>query len=87
MTVPTLRQLAALIALALASNVAAAMTPQDLFTKLSPTIWVVRSQHGDSPTFGMGSAVAIAPRLWSPPATWWPARPASPSPATPAAGG
>jgi len=63
MTVPTLRPLAALIALALAPNVAAAMTPQDLFTKLSPTIWVVRSQHGDSPTFGMGSAVAIAPRL------------------------
>jgi S1-C subfamily serine protease len=59
----TLRPLAALIALALAPNVAAAMTPQDLFAKLSPTIWVVRAQHGDSPTYGMGSAVAIAPRL------------------------
>ena len=63
MAIQTLRPLAALIALALAPNVAAAMTPQDLFAKLSPTIWVVRAQHGDSPTYGMGSAVAIAPRL------------------------
>jgi serine protease Do len=68
MTIKTLRPLAALIApaligLSLAPNVAAAMTPQDLFAKLSPTIWVVRAQHGDNPIFAMGSAVAIAPRL------------------------
>jgi serine protease Do len=68
MTTRYLRPLAALIApavigLSLAPNVAAAMTPQDLFAKLSPTIWVVRAQHGASPVFGIGSAVAITPRL------------------------
>ena len=63
MTVKFQPTLAVMIALALAPNVAAAMSPQDLFAKLSPTIWVVRAQHGDSPVLGVGSAVAIAPRL------------------------
>ncbi len=57
------RPLAALLALAFAPNLAAAMTPQDLFAKLSPTIWVVRAQHGDSQVLSVGSAVAITPRL------------------------
>ncbi len=57
------RPLLAFAAMALAPGIAAAMTPQDLFAKLSPTIWVVRAQHGASPVFGLGSAVAIAPRL------------------------
>ena len=63
MTIHLKRPLAALIALALAPGVASAMTPQDLFAKVSPTIWVVRAQHGASPVFGVGSAVAITPRL------------------------
>jgi S1-C subfamily serine protease len=39
------------------------MSPQDIFAKLSPTVWVVRAQHGASATMAIGSAVAIAPRL------------------------
>jgi serine protease Do len=39
------------------------MTPEDLFAKLSPTIWVVRAQHGESANLAMGSAVAIGPQL------------------------
>ncbi|HEX4199185.1 MAG TPA: serine protease [Caulobacteraceae bacterium] len=68
MTIRFFRRLAAVTALTLASGAmapgaAAAMTPQDLFAKVSPDIWVVRAQHGASPTFAMGSAVAITPRL------------------------
>jgi S1-C subfamily serine protease len=63
MTSHLMRPLAALIALALTPGMAAAMTPQDLFAKVSPTIWVVRAQHGASPVFELGSAVAITPRL------------------------
>jgi serine protease Do len=63
MTVHLSRPLAALLTLALTPGMTAAMTPQDLFAKVSPTIWVVRAQHGASPVFGVGSAVAITPRL------------------------
>ena len=55
--------LAGLMTVAFALDRAAALTPEDLFAKVSPTVWVVRAQHGDSPTLAMGSAVAITPRL------------------------
>jgi len=51
------------MAFAMGPGVALAMTPQELFANLSPTIWVVRAQHGESPVLSVGSAVAIAPRL------------------------
>ncbi|HEX4197231.1 MAG TPA: trypsin-like peptidase domain-containing protein [Caulobacteraceae bacterium] len=54
---------AALVALAVTPALAAPMAPEDLFAKLSPTIWVVRAQHGASPIFELGSAVVISPRL------------------------
>jgi serine protease Do len=63
MAISLKRLLAALVALALTPAAAVAMTPQDLFAKVSPAIWVVRAQHGASPVFGIGSAVAITPRL------------------------
>jgi serine protease Do len=57
------RRLALSAALLLAPIAARAMSPQDLFAKVSPTIWVVRAQHGDSPVGALGSAVAIAPKF------------------------
>jgi S1-C subfamily serine protease len=63
MTLSFLRPLAMFAALALAPGVAAALSPQDLFIKVSPTIWVVRAQQGENPMVALGSAVAITPRL------------------------
>lgn len=60
---PAVLSALALAAGALSAGAASAMTPQDLFAKVSPDIWVVRAQHGASPTFAIGSAVAITPRL------------------------
>jgi serine protease Do len=57
------RPMAALAALMLAPGMASAMTPEALFEKVSPAIWVVRAQHGDGVNFGLGSAVAITPNL------------------------
>ena len=54
--------LAALLAGTLAAGPAAALTPEALFAKVSPTVWVVRAQHGDN-TVALGSAVALGPHL------------------------
>jgi serine protease Do len=58
------RRFAALAgAILLAPGAVYAMTPQAIFAKVSPAIWVVRAHHGQEATIALGSAVAIAPRL------------------------
>jgi len=47
----------------LTGSAAAAMTPEALFTAVSPSVWVVRAAHDSSPVMSIGSAVAISPRL------------------------
>jgi serine protease Do len=63
MQAPSFRQLAAFAALALAPGVALAMSPQDIFAKVSPDVWVVAAAHPDKNAVALGSAVEIAPRL------------------------
>ena len=57
-------RLAALVAaLALAPAAARALTPQEIFAKVSPAVWVVRAHHAQDGSTALGSAVVIAPRL------------------------
>jgi S1-C subfamily serine protease len=50
-------------ALALAPVAALALTPQEIFAKVSPAVWVVRAHHAQNGSTALGSAVVIAPRL------------------------
>ena len=50
-------------ALGLAPEAAGALTPQEIFAKVSPAVWVVRAHHAQNGSTALGSAVVIAPRL------------------------
>ena len=57
-----LRLAATALALGCAPATASALSPTELFAKVSPAVWVVGADHDAAGTGALGSAVQIGPR-------------------------